>query len=205
MTDMKDPVDLDEYAKLLSDLETEVREYGKQRKSLDEVVKTLRALDASSAKSVKRAEASIGTGELVFTQLNDLDLPGQVTQLQTRYDEHRRSLSDVSDKMQQIVQEQQRASLESLQSTQHNRDSLERIAGNIEETADRHANQINDLSGRLETASADLSTRIRSITTDIQALATTLETIQHQISIVRVVGITTLITLLAFALAFFII
>lgn len=195
MTEIRDSLDLDAYSTLLTDLETEIRAYGIQRASLQEMVSTLQAMDATLSKLTRRVEASIGTGEIVFDQLKDLDLPEQIASLRSRYDEHQQALSDVSSKVQQMVQEQQRASLETLQNSQHTRESLERNAKEARTTAEAHEGKI---AGVAEQVGA-LSDQLSEISTNLRTHGERLAELQREVSVARIVAIVTLAVLILFS------
>jgi chromosome segregation ATPase len=192
MTDIDDRVDLDEYSRLLSELEIEVREYGKQRKSLQDVVRALRALDKSSAKAIHRIEEAAGSGEQVYTSLKELALPDQITEVQEQYRSHQRSLDELSSNMKGIVQEQQRASLEALQSARHARDSLERYVQEVQSLAEAQEKRLGSLAEQMSVVLDELGS-VSSLAREMKGMLVG----------TRLVAIFTLIVLIAFALVSF--
>lgn len=199
MTDIKEHIDLDEYSQLLADLETEVREYGNQRKSLQDVVESLKALNTSSATTIKHAEKTLATGEELFTKLDELDIPGEITNLQSRYEQHQQSLSDASGKMQQMVQEQQRASLEALQNSQHLRESLERITKEARATGETHDGNIAGVAKQVDALSSQVSSNAEEVSATLRGHGESLRVLQRQLAWTRTVAVVTLVVLVVFA------
>lgn len=201
MTDLESRPNLAEYEQLLADLEKEIEIYKAQRTSLAAVVTSLRAIEAANDRTAEQIAAVIGAGEQVFARLEQLDLPNQIANLESRYNQHQQSLSDVTTKMQQIVQEQQRGSLEALQNAQHAREALDRQEKTAQAAAEAQEAKIAGVADQLTSLGDGLAGKVDQVLPALQAQNESLEEVKRQLAVTRMIAIVTLVVLLAFALA----
>lgn len=164
------PIELDEYHKAIQQLEQEILAYGDGRRTINEVLSTLRSVQQLNANATtKLLQLSDETGTLL-QDLRRLNLVEMQTTADERYTKHQAALTEMGKELERAVREQQRLGLETLQHTTASHGEMQRYSSAVEASAKAEAERQRAIDSRLEAIGTRLDA-VSAKTTDLDAMA----------------------------------